>query len=131
MKHFSKQLIKKLTKKLATVYNRGFSKGFYLGKPIDEWAKAYGSKATKTKQALGFVKNYYPKVGVAEIKLNNNSLKLSDTIMFQGNKTGVFEQKVTSMQLNHKNITEAKKGISVGVKTIKKVRENDKVYLIK
>lgn len=122
---------KKLMDKLKTVYNRGFSSGFYLGKPINEWAKVYGSKATKKKELLGYVKNYYKNVGVAEIKLLHNDLHIGDNIMFQGNKTGVFEQKVVSMQINHKDIAVAKKCKSFGLKTAKQVRENDKVYLIK
>jgi putative protease len=121
---------KKLLGLLKTVYNRGFSSGFYLGKPIDEWAKCEGSKAIKKKSALGFVKNYYPKVGVAEIVLEANDLKLSDTIMFQGPTTGVFEQEVDSMQISHKDVSFVKKGRSAGIKTIRKVRENDKVYLV-
>jgi len=122
---------KKLMEKLKTVYNRGFSSGFYLGKPIDEWAKVYGSKATKKKELLGYVKNYYQKIGVAEIKLLHDDLKIGDMIMFQGNKTGIFEQKVESMQINSKNIACVKKGKSLGLKTIKKTRENDKVFLIR
>jgi len=122
---------KKMLEKLKTVYNRGFSSGFYLGKPIDEWAKVYGSKATKKKEALGYVKNYYQKVGVAEIKLLHDDLKIGDIIMIQGNKTGVFEQKVESMQINNKNIACVKKGRSIGLKTIKQTRENDKVFLIR
>ena len=116
--------------KLKTVYNRGFSKGFYLGKPINEWTKAYGSKATKKKVYIGVVKNFYSKINVAEIKLETNNLKINDNIMFQGNKTGVIEQKVTSMQINKKEIKQAKKGQSLGLKTKSKVRENDRVYLI-
>jgi putative protease len=120
-----------LMERLKEVYNRGFSSGFYLGKPINEWAHAYGSKATKTKHALGFVKNYYRNVGVAEIKLETKDLKLGDIIMFQGPTTGVFEQKVDSMQVNHNKVDFVKKGRSAGVKTLHKVRENDKVYIIK
>jgi U32 family peptidase len=128
--HFNKQLINKLTKKLKAVYNRGFSTGFYLGKPINEWTKAYGSKSTKKKVYIGVVKNFYNKLNVAEIKLETQGLNLNDTIMFQGNKTGVKEQKVISMQINKKEVKKVKKGQSVGLKTLNKIRKNDRVYLI-
>src|SRR3989338_3503711 len=36
-----------LLKKLKTVYNRDFSSGFYLGKPINEFMDSAGSKSTK------------------------------------------------------------------------------------
>lgn len=129
-KSFNSELIKELKNKLRTVYNRDFSTGFYLGKPINEWSKAHGSKATKRKEYLGRVVNFYKKHCVAEIKLEANDLRLGDIIMFQGYTTGVFEQKISSMQIKNKDVSVAKKGKSVGIKTIKQVRENDKAYLI-
>ena len=119
-----------LLKKLKTVYNRGFSKGFYLGKPLQEWSKTYGSKATKKKIYIGFIKNFYKKIKVAEIKIESHGLKLGDTLMIQGNKTGVFEEKVKSMEINHKQVKQVKKG-RVGIKLKKIARENDKVFIIK
>jgi len=121
----------KLIRKLKTVYNRGFSTGFYLGKPINEWSKTYGSKATKKKIYLGKVLNYFKKVKVAEILLETNKLKLNDEIMFQGNKTGVTQQKVNSMEIKNKKITKAKRGQRVGIKMDEIVRENDKVFLLR
>ena len=40
---------------LEKVYNRGFSSGFYMGKPIDEWTKTAGSQATTKKEYVGLV----------------------------------------------------------------------------
>ena len=128
-KHFNQQLINKLLKKLKTVYNRGFSTGFYLGKPMNEWSKAYGSKATKKKIYIGKVINFYKRINVAEILIESGVLKLGDEIMFQGPTTGVTEQKITSMQKNHKPINQAKKGERIAIKTNSTVRENDKVFL--
>jgi|TARA_B100002003_G_C14122263_1_gene539845 putative protease len=121
---------KKLFKKLKTVYNRGFSKGFYLGKPIDEWSKDYGSQASKKKIYVGVVKNFYKKHSVAEIKVETHGIKIGDHLMIQGNKTGVIEQKVNSMQINHKEVKQIKKG-KIGIKLEKSSRENDKVFVIK
>lgn len=121
---------KQLLNKLKTVYNRGFSTGFYLGKPINQWGKTYGSKATKKKIHIGKVKNYYKKINVAEILLESNQLKVGDSIMFQGPTTGVIEQNITSMQKNHKEIKKAKKQEKIAIKTSQLVRENDKVFLL-
>jgi len=129
MAEYNKGLIKKLKDKLKTVYNRGFSTGFYLGKPINEWSKAYGSKATTKKQYIGKVLNYYNKVGAAEILLEAGSLKIKDKIMVQGNATGIVEDNVKEMQIENKNIKNAKKGQRIALK-INKVRKKDKVYKI-
>jgi len=120
----------RLTKKLKSVYNRGFSTGFYLGKPLDGWTKAYGSKATKKKNYIGKVKNFYKKINVAELKIESDQLKLKDNIMFQGPTTGVLEQKIISMQKNKKPIKKAKKGELIAIQTKKQVRENDKLFLL-
>lgn len=130
-KEYNEKLKNELLKRLRTVYNRGFSTGFYLGKPINEWAKAYGSKATKEKIYIGKVKNFYKKIKVVEILIEANKLKLNDKIMFQGPTTGVVEQKITSMEKNHKKIEKAKKGERIAIKTYSLVRENDKIFLIR
>ncbi|MFC1755426.1 U32 family peptidase, partial [Thermoproteota archaeon] len=122
-------LKKKLMKKLETVYNRGFSPGFFLGKPIKEWASPE-TKAKEKKVFIGFVRNYYPKPCVAEIKLQAGGLKKGDKIMIQGPTTGILEQKAVSMQISHKDVKSAEKGKSVGVKVKDIVRKNDKVFLI-
>lgn len=123
-------LKKQKLEQLKSVYHKGFSSGFYLGKPINEWSDAHGSKATTKKVYLGKVLNYFNKPSVAEIILETGNLKLNDLLMFQGNKTGVIEQTAESLEINHHKITEAKKGQHLGLKTKSKVRINDKVYKI-
>ena len=128
-KKLTKQLKTKLMKKLETVYNRGFSSGFYLGKPINEWASPE-TKATEVKRFIGVVRNYYKKHSVAEIRLQAGGIKAGDRIMFQGPTTGVLEQKVSSMQVSHRKVSEAGKGKNAGVKIKGIVRKNDKVFVV-
>lgn len=120
---------KMLMEKLKTVYNRGFSSGFYMGKPVNEWAKADNSKATRRKIYVGVVANFYKSVGVAEVKVEAHGLHVGDKLMVQGNKTGVFEQKIESMQVEHKEVKSITKGL-VGVKFKKTARLNDKIFII-
>jgi putative protease len=119
----------KLVKKLKTVYNRGFSTGFYMGKPIDQWTDDYGSKATKKKTYVGYIKNFYKKVKAAEIKLEANNIKINDNILIIGPTTGVIEFKIKSMEINNKPTKQGKKGQSVAIKLNQLARENDKVFL--
>ena len=125
----TKELKNKLIHDLEKVYNRGFSSGFYLGKPINEFIESNNQSKTK-KTFIGIIKNYYRKNGVAEIKLFTRKLKLNDTIMIQGPTTGVIDQKVNSMEIEHKKISEAEKGMEIGIKLDKIVRKNDKVFLM-
>ncbi len=126
-------LKKELLKNLKKVYNKGFSDGFYLGKPIKEWANDYGSVSDETKVFVGFVQRVFKKINVVEIRLVDHTLKLEDDIYIIGKKTGVIRQTIKSMQ---KNINEplkvAKKGTMVAIKLNEELpKTNDKVYLIK
>lgn len=81
-----------------------------------------------TEKPIGRVESYFSNIGVAAIKLNT-SLKKGEKIHIKGNTTD-FEQKVSSMQINKKDIAEAKKGDSIGIKVNDKVRPNDVVYKV-
>ena len=57
------------------------------------------------------------------------SIKEKDNILIIGPTTGVIEQKIKSMEINHKKVKKAKKGQYVAIKVDKLVRENDKLFL--
>ena len=123
----------KLLKKLKAAYNRGFSSGFYLGMPTaKDFADSYGSKATTRKEYVGKVLNFYKKSSVALIKVERLGFGIGSGLMFQGNKTGVVNEKAeTILDDRNEKTNKAKKGSIVTIKLKNAVRENDKVYLIK
>lgn len=111
------------------VYNRGFSSGFYLGKPIDQWSGTYGSKATRKKAIVGVVVNYYRKPQVAEIKVQDQGFSIGDELIFQGPTTGSITYTVDSMEIDHQKVDSVDKGQSVAVKVPKRLRPNDQVFI--
>jgi len=78
---------------------------------------------------IGRVSSYFSHVGVAAIKLSGK-LKVGDKVHIKGHTTD-FEVPVKSMQIERKNIKEAKKGDHIGIKVPEKVRPTDKVFLVK
>jgi len=78
-------------------------------------------------EKVGFVSNYFSKISVAAVEITAGTVSVGDTLHFLGHTTD-FESRVDSMQIEHKSVTEAKKGDSVGVKVSEKVRRGDKVY---
>ncbi len=78
---------------------------------------------------IGFVSNYFSKISVAAVEITDGTVSVGDTLHFLGHTTN-FESTVHSMQIEHKSVTEAKKGDGVGIKVLEKVREGDKVYKI-
>ncbi len=127
---FGAALINKLMKRLKSVYNRGFAEGYYMGKPLPEWARSSGSQATEEKTHLGVVVHYYPKAKVAEIKLQSSRLKLGDRLMFVGRQTGVVRGVVSKIIKDGVTLKTAEKNTVVTIPLAEKVRLNDKIYII-
>jgi len=78
------------------------------------------------KKEIGEVTHFFTNIGVAVIKLSD-SIKVGDEITIEGATTNI-EQKVDSMQIEHKEVKEAKKGQSIGMKVKDRVREGDKCF---
>ncbi len=122
---------KEFLKELETVYNRGFSTGFYFGKPSSEdYAGVEGSKATTRKVYVGRVLNYFKKPKAAHILLESGKLKLNDKILIIGETTGLLEVTLDKMIVEEKSSKSAQKGDEVTFVTPELVRRNDKVYLV-
>ncbi len=115
-------------KRLSTVFNRGFWDGYYLGQKMGEWNTNYGSSATKRKIYLGKITNYFTKLNVAEIKLENGDLIKGDTILITGPTTGVIEYNVDEIRVDLKVTEKAMKGELCSIKTPDYLRRSDKVY---
>jgi len=101
--------------KLLTVFNRGFSDGFYFGKPINEWTKKYGNESVVKKEFIGKIIKFYSKINVYEIKINSGKIKVGDSFYVQSKKTGSVKTKLVSMEIEKKKISSAKKSEIVGV----------------
>lgn len=120
-----------LIAELNTVYNRGFSNGFYLGKPLYEWAEAEGNVATTRKEYVGQVTNFFARPGVAEIKVESFEFGLGDEVLIQGPTTGAVSQIAESIQMDYRPVERAQKGYLIGLKTAHKVRERDLVFVMR
>jgi len=114
--------------RLSTVFNRGFWDGYYLGQKIGEWNSNYGSSATKRKIYLGKITNYFTKLSVAEIKLENGDLSKGETILISGPTTGVVEYIIGEIRVDLKDTNTALKGELCSIKTPDYLRRSDKVY---
>jgi putative protease len=125
---FSKEKTDLWRERLATVFNRGFWDGYYLGQKMGEWNTNYGSSATKRKLYIGKITNYFTKLNVAEIKLENGNLKKGDTILITGPTTGVVEYTTDEIRVDLKVTEIALKGELCSIKTTDYLRRSDKVY---
>jgi U32 family peptidase len=125
---YNKEKTDQWKEKLATVFNRGFWDGYYLGQKMGEWNSTYGSNATKRKIYIGKITNYFTKLNVAEIKLENGDLSKGDTILITGPTTGVVEYIMDEIRVDLDVTEKALKGELCSIKTPDYLRRSDKVY---
>lgn len=76
---------------------------------------------------IGKVTHYYDKIKVAIIELNS-ALATGEKIRFVRGGEDLFEQSVSSMQVEHEKIEKAKKGDVIGLKTDQEVKEGAEVF---
>jgi putative protease len=125
---YSREKTDRLRERLSTVFNRGFWDGYYLGRKLGEWNTNYGSSATKRKIYIGKITNYFSRLNVVEIKLENGDLCLGDTILITGPTTGAIYYDVGEIRVDLKVTGKALKGELCSIKTPDQLRRSDKVY---
>ncbi|MDP2918189.1 MAG: translation elongation factor-like protein, partial [bacterium] len=81
----------------------------------------------RKEEEIGKIIHYYDKIGVAIIEIGKAGLAVGDVIHIKGH-TDDFDQKVESMEVEHSEVLEAKKGDVIGLKIEQKVHEGGKVY---
>jgi putative protease len=125
---YNREKIEVWKSRLSSVFNRGFWDGYYLGKRLGEWNDSYGSGATKRKIYLGKITNYFTKLNVAEIKLENGDLKKGDHILITGPTTGVVEYNINEIRVDLRETEKALKGEFCSIPADEYLRRSDKVY---
>ncbi|HPD79765.1 MAG TPA: peptidase U32 family protein [Spirochaetia bacterium] len=129
--YYSPALMQSLKSKLADVFNRGFWDGYYLGRKLGEWADVHGSKANYRRKRVGIVKNFYKKIGVAEIETTDTGLDKGVRVLLVGPTTGsVFVDAAEPWSEDGHPLVQAGKGLTISLKVPEPVRRNDVVYVL-
>jgi putative protease len=127
---FTNEKVTDWDNRLASVFNRGFWDGYYLGQRLGEWSGNYGSLATHRKVYVGKGLNYFSNLKVAEFKLETGPLKVGDEIYITGPTTGLVKTTVSEIQLDKRSVEEAPKGSYISIPVDTKIRKSDKLYKI-
>ena len=118
-----------LKARLATVFNRGFWNGYYLGAKMGEWSDVYGNKATRTKKYIGKITNWFEKLGVAEVQIETGEISVGDPVIISGPTTGVLEFNIPEIRVDLKPVQTARKGDLCSIPCKTKLRRSDKIFL--
>ncbi len=116
--------------RLASVYNRGFWDGYYLGRKTGEWSNTHGSEATERKIYVGRVENYFSRIGVAEVRMDSHDLCIGDKVYVIGPTTGVVETTIHEIRVDLKPVEKTVKGEHCSVPVGEVIRTGDKVYKV-
>lgn len=127
---YTQEKINLWKEQLATVFNRGFWDGYYLGKQMGEWNDSYGSKATTRKIYVAKGKKYYEDVQVGEFTMEAQTLSIRDSICITGPTTGVVFSKIEEIRVNNQKVDSVKKGTEFTFSIPEKIRPSDKLYKI-
>lgn len=93
-----------------------------------KYVKLFKEEVLMAEEEIGTVTHYFGHISAAAIKLSK-PLKVGDKVHIKGHTTD-FETVVTSIQVDHQAVPEAKKGANIGIKVEAKCREHDKVYRV-
>jgi len=77
---------------------------------------------------VGTITHYYGHISVGIIQLSD-VLKAGDNIHIKGHSTD-FTQPVSSIQVEHNDVGEAKSGDIIGIKVSQKIHPHDKVFKV-
>lgn len=78
---------------------------------------------------IGKVTHFYDKINVAVVEVVNQKLRVGDMIKVSGHDHE-FNQKVESLQVEHKQVDQLEPGESGGLKVDKPTKTGDVLYLV-
>ena len=117
--------------RLATVFNRGFWDGYYLGQRMGEWNDNYGSNATERKVYVGRGRKYYSRLGLGEFRIEAAELHVGDKFLVTGPTTGAVYGVIHEMHDDsNAPVDVARQGSNVSFSVEAKVRPSDKLFRI-
>lgn len=124
---FTDEKIEDWNRRLATVFNRGFWDGYYLGQRLGEWTHHYGSDATERKIYVGKGVKYFSNLGVAEFLVEAAELNVGDKLLVTGPTTGALFLTADEMRVDLRPVPTVHKGEHFSIKC-DKIRPSDKLY---
>ena len=127
---FNEEKIADWDTRLATLFNRGFWNGYYLGQRLGEWSSSYGSEATERKEYIGKGTKYFSNIGVAEFLMESGEFSEGDKLLITGPTTGAITIEAKNMRVNFAPATKVVKGDLFSIEVGTKIRPSDKLFKI-
>ncbi len=133
---FTPERVAAWEERLLRVFNRRFwDGGYYLGEEWNIWSGCSNNLALEQRRHLGRVMRWYAKAGVAEIRLEADSVSPGDTIEITGPTTGLVRLVVPEVRCDDEagmthTVPAVPKGATALIAVPQKLRHGDKVYKV-
>jgi putative protease len=86
-----------------------------------------GEEDTLSEQLVGTVTHFFKGPSVAVVKLTDAAIGVGDEVRFKGH-TSDFTERITSMEVDHRKVEQAKKGDEVAIQVVARARPHDQVF---
>ncbi len=124
---FTEKLKQELKEKVRSVYNRGFSSGFYFGMPKDEPSRYLENQYEKI--YVGEIIKFYKKIHVAHLRVYDHPLSNGEDIVVIGKDTPARFARVHQIEVNHHPVKRVVRGQQAGIKLPFIVKPKDKLFI--
>ncbi len=127
---YTPELVKELVAEVETVFHREFSSGLFYGRPGEsQFTDSEDSRATMVKRHVGVVIDYFNKAGIAQVRIQDHSIRCGDPLQIHGPTTGVLELVCGELHRDAERPEVAEKGTWVTFRA-PRCRVGDKVFFI-
>ena len=120
--------VERWDERLATIFNRGFWDGYYMGQRLGEWSSKYGSSATRVKHYVAKGVKWYSRLGVGEFLMEAGELCVGDEVVVTGPTTGALVFTVEDIRVDLRSVPKAVKGDAFSIPVPAKIRPADRLY---
>ena len=127
---YTPEKAERLVERTRRFFHREYSRGLYFGRPgEDQFTDTPNSSALEVKKHVGVVIDYFLKAEIAQVKIQDASVKVGDLLQVQGPTTGVKEFRIESLRRDDEVPEVAEKGTWVTFPA-PRCRVGDKVFLV-
>lgn len=113
---------------LSKVYNRGFSEGFYMGKPLGDWTTPPGNQSSHRREYIGQVLTLDPIGARLTLRLESAGLRIGEEVFIENSEVGYLPFDVTDMWRGTERVSTAEKGQCVEIPLHPNLQVRDRIY---
>jgi putative protease len=110
------------------VYNRGFSSGFYLGKPLDDWSESSGNLSSHKRDYIGQIKSCDPTRQQYTLRLEAADIEQGDEVFAESDASGHLAFTVPQLIRDGAPASSASKGETVVLHLPTPLHPEDRIY---